>query len=103
MKIKTTLKVAACTLALATGTNNLAQDNDLLGIVKTNFDAADVDSNGSLDAAEFPALINANAEHDIGRSKMVKRFGAYERAFNTADKDGDGQVAWAEIMANRPE
>jgi len=80
-----------------------AEEQNPMTIVKANFQAADADGNGSLDSREFPALIDANAEHKIGRAAMVKRFGAYVRAFNKADRDGDGAVAWSELMSNRPE
>ena len=78
-----------------------AEENKILEIVKANFEAADMDGNGSLDKKEFPSLIDANAEHNIGRAKMAKRFGAYDRAFKTADKDGDGAVTWSELMSNQ--
>lgn len=94
-------KYLATALLLATSSSLLAQEADVLTIVKTNFEAADADGNGSLDSIEFPSLINANAENQIGRAAMVKRFGAYDRAFSTADRNGDGEVAWTEILAAR--
>ena len=79
----------------------VANKQDLQAIVKANFEAADADGNGSLNENEFPALIDANAKYEIGRAAMVKRFGAYKRAFNTADRDGDGEVSWSDLMANQ--
>ena len=92
---------AALVLVLVAGFAVQADEQDPMALVKANFQAADADGDGALDAGEFPALIDANAEHKIGRAAMVTRFGAYDRAFNTADRNGDGVVAWSEIMANR--
>ena len=86
-----------------TGIGMHAEEKNPMAIVKANFQAADRDGNGALDSREFPALIDANAEHKIGRAAMVKRFGAYDRAFSTADRDADGVVAWSERMTKRPE
>ena len=86
-----------------TGIGMHAEEKNPMAIVKANFQAADRDGNGALDSREFPALIDANAEHKIGRAAMVKRFGAYDRAFSTADRDADGVVAWSELMTKRPE
>ena len=86
-----------------TGIGMHAEEKNPMAIVKANFQAADRDGNGSLDSREFPALIDANAEHKIGRAAMVKRFGAYDQAFSTADQDADGVVAWSELMTKRPE
>ena len=79
----------------------LAEESELLAIVKANFEAADVDGSGSLDADEFPSLIDANAEHNLGRAATVKRLGVYDRAFKTADRDGDGVVSWSDLMASQ--
>ena len=86
-----------------TGIGMDAEEKNPMAIVKANFQAADRDGNGALDSREFPALIDANAEHKIGRAAMVKRFGAYDRAFSTADRDADGVVAWSELMTKRHE
>lgn len=91
------------TLALVTSSVAVAEERDTRAIIEANFKAADADSNGSLTPTEFKALIDANAESEIGRAAMIKRFGAYERAFNAADQDGDGSVAWSEIARNMPE
>ena len=47
---------------------------------------------------EFRAFIDANARDNVGRASTVKRFGAYDRAFNRVDQDGSGTVTWSEIM-----
>ena len=79
----------------------ISEETDVLAIVEDHFLAADANGDGNLDRTEFPALIDANAAREIGRATMVKRFGAYERAFNTADQNSDGFVAWSEILAGR--
>ncbi len=79
----------------------IAETTDVMLIVEDHFHAADANGDGQLDRTEFPALIDANAARDIGRAAMVKRFGAYGRAFNTADQNDDGVVAWSEILAGR--
>lgn len=77
-----------------------AEEKDVRAIVESNFQSADADGDGSLSSTEFRSLIDANAENEIGRAAMVKRFGAYKRAFKTADRDGNGGVTWAEIIEN---
>ena len=88
-------------LLMATASFSQAQERDVLSIIEANFAAADADGSTGLDATEFRSLIDANAISKIGRAATVKRFGAYDRAFNIADKDGDGFVTWTEIMENR--
>ncbi|MAV26147.1 MAG: hypothetical protein CMQ05_08510 [Gammaproteobacteria bacterium] len=90
-------------IALVTASGAVAEERDPEAIIKANFKAADSDGNGSLNPTEFKALIDANAESEIGRAAMIKRFGAYDRAFNTADQDRDGSVAWSEIARNLPQ
>ena len=92
---------AGLLLALSASTATIAEEQDLLSIARDNFQAADADGDSSLDPTEFRSLINANAESNIGRASTVKRFGAYDRAFKTADRNGDGSVAWSEIIATR--
>ena len=91
--------IVVVTTLLMTGVT-AAEERDPRAIIESNFKAADADGNGRLSPAEFRALIDANAESEIGRAAMVKRFGAYDRAFSAADQDGDGSVAWSEISRN---
>ena len=65
---------------------------------EANFKAADADGDGALTQAEFKAFIDANADDNLGRAAQLKRFGAYDRAFNKLDKDESGTVTWSEVM-----
>ena len=77
-----------------------AQESDNHGdIAETDFESADADGDGALDRDEFKAFINANAEHNLGRAKQIRRFRAYGRAFSRLDSDGSKSVTWAEIQA----
>ena len=95
------MKLLIAALLVTSLADATAQERDVLSIVEANFAAADADGSTGLDATEFRALIDANALSKIGRAATVKRFGAYDRAFDIADKDGDGSVTWDEIMENR--
>ncbi len=66
---------------------------------RANFQAADVNQDQVLDPAEFKTFINLNADHNLGRAGMIRRFGMYGRAFGTADANGDGVVSKQEIAA----
>lgn len=104
-KFETTSKryyqTTAVLFVLLTATLLPAQERDLTSIVKANFMAADEDGNEKLDSTEFRFLIDANAQSEIGQAAMVRRFNAYETAFKTADENGDGHVAWSEILARQ--
>ena len=77
----------------------LAQDTNALA--RENFDQADANDDGKLSPTEFRVFIDENAKDEIGRAAMVKRFGAYDRAFATLDQDEDGFVSGAELRAAR--
>ena len=65
---------------------------------EANFKAADADGDGALTQSEFQAFIDANADDNLGQAAKVRRFGAYDRAFNRVDKDKSGTVTWSEVM-----
>ncbi len=65
--------------------------------VQANFQQADVNQDEQLDLAEFKTFINLNADHNLGRAGMIRRFGMYDRAFGEADANGDGVVTKQEI------
>ena len=66
---------------------------------KANFLGADVNNDGKLDFNEFKTFIDFNAQYGIGRASMVRRFGAYGKAFGEVDVNGDGFVTGKEIRA----
>ena len=66
---------------------------------QANFQAADVNQDQVLDASEFKTFINLNADHNLGRASMIRRFGLYGRAFGTVDANADGVVSKQEIAA----
>ena len=68
-------------------------------LVQAHFKAADADSNGQLNEAEFKTFIDLNADHKLGRASSVRRFGLYNQAFRKADANGDGVVSKEEIAA----
>lgn len=66
-----------------------------------NFKQSDANGDGKLTKAEFRKFIDANAADDIGKASMVKRFGAYDTAFDRVDKNKDGVVTGAELAASQ--
>ena len=75
---KTILATATLT-ALMVGGTAMAQSSDAdRAAARLNFQQSDANDDGELDAAEFRAFIDANADDDIGRAGMVRRFGAYD-------------------------
>jgi Ca2+-binding EF-hand superfamily protein len=65
---------------------------------EANFKAADADGDGALTQFEFQAFIDTNADDNLGQAAKIRRFGAYDRAFNRVDKDKSGTVTWSEVM-----
>lgn len=65
------------------------------------FTASDVDGDDALSIEEFSSFIDALTEIDFGRSKMISRRNAYERAFGSLDEDGNGLVSWDEFLARQ--
>ena len=92
---------ALATLAIAsTAFTGVSYANEAMREqLKTNFLQADVNEDGALTLDEFTTLINLNADHGIGRARMVKRFGKYETAFGRLDKNADGIVSTDELAA----
>ena len=73
--------------------------DDQLGLAKDNFAAADQDGVPGLSPEEFEAFVRANAESDIGMSRRIRRFNAFDRAFGNVDGNGDDLVTWDEFVA----
>ncbi len=66
---------------------------------RANFQAADANQDQVLDSNEFKTFINLNADDNLGRAGMIRRFGMYSRAFSTVDANADGVVSKKEIAA----
>ncbi len=64
---------------------------------RANFVKADINQDRHLDYAEFKIFINLNADHNIGRASMIRRFNAHDRAFLRVDLDRDGRISPAEL------
>lgn len=79
--------------------SGLAHANPQRAQLQANFQAADIDRNEQLNLAEFKTFINLNADHKLGRSASVRRFGMYTTAFKEIDANGDGVVTKEEIAA----
>ena len=66
---------------------------------RENFLQADVNGDRMLTFDEFKLLIDFNAEDDLGRAWMVRRFNKYDTAFERVDADADGFVTPEEMKA----
>ncbi|MEM8975702.1 MAG: hypothetical protein AAGD43_26860 [Pseudomonadota bacterium] len=66
---------------------------------RANFQAADANQDRQLDFDEFKTFINLNADHNLGRAGMIRRFGMHSRAFGTLDTDSNGAITPQEIAA----
>lgn len=62
-----------------------------------NFMQADADADGRLTLPEFEQLIALNAEDDLGRARLLRRFGREEMAFRRIDGNADGAVTPEEM------
>ena len=93
MRLPTSASI--CVLAAFFATPALAQDDRSLA--RANFEQADRNDDGKLSKSEFRVFIDENAKDNIGRAAMVKRYGAYNTAFEQLDGNKDGFVARSEI------
>ena len=65
--------------------------------VAADLRAADADRDGRLSRAEFRVLIDRRAEAGGERAAVIKRAGAYDRAFARLDRDNDGFLSREEL------
>jgi len=100
MKCATSLSLALV-LAIAPPSLAHAEKDNRRALLKENFEQADSDGDSALSRNEFEMFVNANAEDDLGRARLVKRLGAYDNAFSRMDRDGDGLVSKGDIEASR--
>ena len=98
--MKTSIPIFVSALLVATPllANEEADDQ---AKARENFQQADGDNDGKLTRTEFRNFIDANAKDGLGRAGMVRRFGAYETAFERVDKNEDGVVTPRELAAAR--
>ncbi|MEM6500146.1 MAG: hypothetical protein AAF709_26005 [Pseudomonadota bacterium] len=66
---------------------------------QANFQLADANQDRQLDFDEFKTFINLNADHNLGRAGMIRRFGMHSRAFGTLDTDNNGAITPHELTA----
>jgi Ca2+-binding EF-hand superfamily protein len=59
---------------------------------------ADSNNDGAINRSEFEALMQLNANDNLGASGMVVRTGAYDRAFGRLDANGDGLLTREEAQ-----
>lgn len=64
-----------------------------------NFSQADTNGDVMLSFSEFATFINLNADDSIGRAGMIRRAGAYRRAFGRLDTNRNGLVTRDELAA----
>lgn len=74
---------------------------DSQSLARKNFVLADVDGDERLSSSEFRKFIDENAKDNLGRAARVKRLGAYDKAFERLDANGDGFVTREEIASAR--
>ncbi len=86
-------------LALIQPATASAQSDGDRAAARANFRQADANGDGRLNRGEFRAFIDANADDGLGRAPMVRRFGAYDRAFARVDGNDDGVVTPGELSA----
>ncbi|MCR9256700.1 MAG: EF-hand domain-containing protein [Alphaproteobacteria bacterium] len=98
---RVTSPLLALVLAISLPTLAHAKEDHRRALLKENFEQADSNGDSALSRNEFEVFVNANAEDDLGRARLVKRLGAYENAFSKMDRDGDGLVSKDDIEANR--
>lgn len=89
----------AAVLAVGLFAHAASADEAEKAMARENFEQADANADGALDAVEFRAFIDLNAEDDLGKAARVKRFGRYDTAFGRADENADGAVTREEIAA----
>ncbi|WP_109354533.1 EF-hand domain-containing protein [Sphingorhabdus sp. EL138] len=98
MRLSIPVSFFALTIASPALALNAAADRTA---AQENFSQADGNEDGQLTKSEFRKFINANAADDIGRASTIKRFGAYDRAFERVDANKDGLVTPKELAASQ--
>ena len=68
-------------------------------MAQENFAEADKNGDNRLDRDEFRIFIDANADDEIGRSSMVRRWRLYRTAFRRVDANKDDVITRQELDA----
>lgn len=100
--MKNRILAGLAVIALASGSASAQSDSEREK-ARANFRQADTNEDGLLSRSEFRTFINANAEDGLGRAGMIRRLGAYDRAFDRIDADKNGLLTPAEMSAARGE
>lgn len=93
--IVTVAALAATPFSAAQAQNMSAADKQAM---IENMLKADTNNDGILYLSEFELLINLNAEDGLGKAALIKRTGAYKKAFTRIDSNGDGAVSKSEAQ-----
>jgi Ca2+-binding EF-hand superfamily protein len=95
-------RTLAALAVLATVPVSAVQAQSMSGAEKqaliANMLQADSNNDGVLYLSEFELLIKLNAEDGLGKAALVKRTGAYDKAFKKLDSNGDGAVTKEEAQ-----
>lgn len=98
MKILAIVTLAVVSVATSPWTHAFAAGTQQ-DLVKENFLQADANADGALTLDEFKALIDLNAEDNVGRAAFIRRTGKQSMAFGRLDADANGLVTTDEISA----
>jgi hypothetical protein len=95
-------RTLAALAVLATVPVSAVQAQSMSGAEKqaliANMLQADSNNDGVRYLSEFELLIKLNAEDGLGKAALVKRTGAYDKAFKKLDSNGDGAVTKEEAQ-----
>lgn len=74
-----------------------ADASQMLPETAEHFTLADANADDGLDAEEFKAFVELEAEDDIGASRRIQSMRIYDRAFRRIDRNEDGMLSRDEI------
>ena len=74
-----------------------ADATQMLPETAEHFTLADANADDGLDAEEFKAFVELEAEDDIGASRRIQSMQIYDRAFRRMDRNEDGLLSRDEI------
>ena len=74
-----------------------ADASQMLPETAEHFTLADANADDGLDAEEFKAFVELEAEDDIGASRRIQSMQIYDRAFRRMDRNEDGILSRDEI------